>query len=78
MRVFRKFCKSEAAQDVVEWALLISLVVLGSASLFFKSGDSVSKVWSATSLAFTDSSTASNPPAVPVTPPSEHHDHDNR
>jgi Flp pilus assembly pilin Flp len=46
MRVLIRWLKrDENGQDLVEWALLLALVVLGSAALLNQSGPSVSNVW---------------------------------
>lgn len=62
----RVFWNSEQGQDLTEWALLVALVVLGSAALMLNTGPSVAKVWTATSstlnLAASPSSPSSNTP----------------
>ena len=51
MNIVRRFLIGENAQDLVEWSLLLSLVVLGSAGVMYNSGTSVLPVWNATNSA---------------------------
>jgi Flp pilus assembly pilin Flp len=51
MRVLmRRFWRSECGQDMVEWAILVALVAIGSAALMSRSGGSISNVWTATNV----------------------------
>jgi Flp pilus assembly pilin Flp len=68
----RQFRDSEAGQDLVEWALLIALVVLGSAGLMYSTKDPVAKIWTATNTALTVPAGASTPaPSQPTQPPKD-------
>ncbi|HEY3836040.1 MAG TPA: Flp family type IVb pilin, partial [Bryobacteraceae bacterium] len=51
MSLFRQFWRAESGQDLVEYSLLLTFVLLGSAGLMVQSGGGMSTVWTATSSA---------------------------
>jgi Flp pilus assembly pilin Flp len=42
----RRFWTEDAAQDLVEYTLLMAFLALASAALFIGAGSNVSKIWS--------------------------------
>jgi Flp pilus assembly pilin Flp len=42
-----QFFDSEAGEDLVEYALIIALVIIGSAAAVAALGDSITQVWTA-------------------------------
>jgi Flp pilus assembly pilin Flp len=77
MKALRRFLSGESGQDLVEWALLVALILIGSAGLMYNTGDTFGKVWTATGAALNgqppqSQSPQTQPPAIP--PPSEHHE----
>jgi Flp pilus assembly pilin Flp len=53
-----RFLREEQGQDLVEYSLLLAFVALASAALFISSGQSISKVWSATSTQMSQAASA--------------------
>jgi Flp pilus assembly pilin Flp len=51
MNPLRRFWRAESGQDLVEYSLLLTVVLLGSAGLMINSQTSISTVWTATSSA---------------------------
>jgi Flp pilus assembly pilin Flp len=45
-RWFKNFISDEAAQDLIEYTLIVAFVALASAALFMRAGKSVSGIWS--------------------------------
>ena len=75
MKALRRFLSGESGQDLVEWALLVAFILIGSAGLMYNTGDTFGKVWNATGNALQGQPTQSQssqtaPPATP--PPSDH------
>ena len=46
IELMKAFAKEELGQDFVEHALILAMIALTSAALFFSSGSSISGVWS--------------------------------
>jgi len=77
MKALRRFLSGESGQDLVEWALLVAFILIGSAGLMYNTGDTFGKVWNATGNALQgqplqSQSPQTAPPATP--PPSDHHE----
>jgi len=64
-----QFWSDENGQDLIECALLLALVVLGSAALMSSTGTPVTKVWTSTNYALLGQAAPSNTPAP--TPPAQ-------
>jgi len=77
MNLWRRLLKSEAGQDVVEYSLLLSFVVLATAGVMVNSGPPVSRVWTSANQTL---SGQQGTPAVQVAPTlpggGGHRDHD--
>ena len=59
MRVLvRCLLRDENGQDLVEWAMLLAMVALGSAALVSNSGSSMSSVWGSANLALKGQATS--------------------
>ena len=42
---WKKFCREESGQDLIEYTLLLAFVALASASIFISAGNSISSIW---------------------------------
>ena len=54
------FLWDESGQDLIEYTLLLSFVVLASAALFIGSGASVSTIWNVTNSRLSSAATAAS------------------
>jgi len=44
---WKKFCREESGQDLIEYTLLLAFVALASASIFISAGNSINSIWQA-------------------------------
>jgi Flp pilus assembly pilin Flp len=42
---WKRFCREESGQDLIEYTLLLAFVALASASLFMSAGNSINSIW---------------------------------
>jgi Flp pilus assembly pilin Flp len=42
---WKKFCREESGQDLIEYTLLLAFVALASASIFISAGNSINSIW---------------------------------
>jgi len=42
---WKKFCREESGQDLIEYTLLLAFVALASASIFISAGNSINTIW---------------------------------
>jgi Flp pilus assembly pilin Flp len=69
----QRFWRGENGQDLVEYALLITLMLFGTAALMTRSGSSISSVWTAANVTLqSTANTVTTPP--PTGGGDGHHD----
>jgi Flp pilus assembly pilin Flp len=69
MRVLiRWLVRSESGQDLVEWALLVAFVALGSTALMTQSGSNMRGVWTSATVALQSQVPSGTTPAQITTP----------
>lgn len=56
--LLQRFRQGESGQDPIEYTLLMAFVALASASIFIRTGGSVSNIWATASTQFTNAATA--------------------
>ena len=42
---WKKFCREESGQDLIEYTLLLAFVALAYASIFISAGNSINSIW---------------------------------
>ena len=84
MRVLVRWFREDSGQDLVEWALLLALVVVGTTAFMNQSGTAVAGIWTNANLVISgQAGNGSGTPGLPVTNPvtpapkgGHHHDDD--